>query len=55
LLRDLDAAWAAAAPQSVFGARQRWIATITSIAERWPVVGGARRWRLGEVTLHWPG
>jgi hypothetical protein len=55
LLRDLDAAWAAAAPQSVFGARQRWIATITSLAERWPVVGGARRWRLGEVTLHWPG
>src|SRR4051794_1268369 len=28
LLGDLDAAWAAAAPQSVFGARQRWIATV---------------------------
>jgi hypothetical protein len=54
LLHDLDTAWAAAAPQSVFGARQRWIASVASIAERWPVQGGDRRWRLGEVTLVWP-
>ena len=55
LLGDLDAAWAAAAPQRVFGARQRWIAAVTAISGRWPVQGGIRRWRLGEVTLPWDG
>jgi hypothetical protein len=53
LLDDLDAAWAAAAPHSVFGARQRWIAAVTAISERWPVQGSVRRWRLGEVTVLW--
>jgi hypothetical protein len=55
LLGELDAAWAAAAPQSVFGARQRWTAAVTAISDRWRVQGGIRRWRLGEVTLHWEG
>jgi hypothetical protein len=54
LLTDLDAAWAAAAPQSVFGPRQRWISSIEAIAPRWPVLGGRSRWRLGEVTIRWP-
>jgi hypothetical protein len=53
LLSDLDAAWSAAAPQSVFGARQRWIASISALADRWQVLGGVRRWRLGEVTVLW--
>jgi hypothetical protein len=55
LLADLDAAWAAAAPHSVFGARQRWLASVAAIADRWPVQGGVRRWRLGELTVLWDG
>jgi hypothetical protein len=56
LLADLDAAWAAAAGRGVFGARQRWIATVEELvaAGRWPVLGGVRRWRLGELTVTWP-
>jgi hypothetical protein len=57
-LRDLDRAWDHAAPYSVFGPRQRWLATVTSLSASWPVLryppyGGPRRWRLGEVTLPW--
>ncbi|WP_246053235.1 class I SAM-dependent methyltransferase [Actinocorallia herbida] len=57
-LTDLDRAWATAAPQSVFGPRQRWLATVEQIRRTWPVLtrppyGGVRRWRLGEVTLPW--
>jgi hypothetical protein len=57
-LRDLDRAWDSAAPYSVFGPRQRWLAAISGLPARWPVVryppqGGPRRWRLGEVTLPW--
>jgi hypothetical protein len=57
-LRDLDRAWDHAAPYSVFGARQRWIAAVTALSADWPVLrhaprGGPRRWRLGEVTLPW--
>jgi hypothetical protein len=52
-LRDLDRAWAAAAPYGDFGARQRWIAMARSVAADWPVVGGPRRWRLGELTVRW--
>ncbi len=52
-LRDLDRAWAAAAPYADFGARQRWIAAARAVSADWPVVGGARRWRLGELTLRW--
>ncbi|MDX6745005.1 class I SAM-dependent methyltransferase [Actinocorallia sp. A-T 12471] len=57
-LRDMDLAWASAAPQSVFGPRQRWLATVEQIRRTWPVLtrppyGGVRRWRLGEITLPW--
>src|SRR5690348_5286292 len=52
-LRDLDRAWAAAAPYADFGARQRWIAAARTVSADWPVVGGPRRWRLGELTVRW--
>lgn len=57
-LRDLDHAWACAAPQSVFGLRQRWLAAVAAVAQDWPVIryppcGGQARWRLGELTLPW--
>jgi hypothetical protein len=53
LLRDLDAAWDAAAPLSAFGPRQRWIAACERISADWPVRGGRSRWRLGELTVDW--
>jgi hypothetical protein len=57
-LRDFDRAWDSAAPYSAFGARQRWLAAVESLAVAWPVLrypppGGAGRWRLGEVTVPW--
>jgi hypothetical protein len=57
-LRDFDHAWACAAPHSVFGPRQRWLAAVAAVAEDWPVIrhppaGGPARWRLGEVSLPW--
>ncbi|HEY1627454.1 MAG TPA: class I SAM-dependent methyltransferase [Streptosporangiaceae bacterium] len=57
-LRDLDYAWACAAPQSAFGRRQRWLAAVAALAGDWPVIrrppcGGQARWRLGELTLPW--
>jgi hypothetical protein len=58
LLAAFDRAWAAAAPLSVFGPRQRWIAAVGLLARDHPVhtrppLGGRARWRLGEVTLPW--
>ena len=53
-LADLDRAWASAAPLSVYGPVQRWIAAAEAVAERWPIVGGRARWRLGELTVAWP-
>lgn len=54
LLRRLDRAWAAAAPYAAFGARQRWVATVRSLAsDGVPVRDGPARWRLGEVTVPW--
>jgi hypothetical protein len=58
LLSAFDRAWAAAAPQSVFGPRQRWIAAVQLLARDHPVhtgapLGGRARWRLGELTLPW--
>ncbi|HZG02739.1 MAG TPA: class I SAM-dependent methyltransferase [Streptomyces sp.] len=52
-LRDLDRAWAAAAPYSALGARQRWMRAVREVAADWPVVDGPRRWRQGEVTVRW--
>lgn len=52
LLRDLDAAWAAAASLSAFGPRQRWIATCRSVQGSWPA--DVTRARFGELTVAWP-
>jgi hypothetical protein len=55
LLTALDAQWAAAAPLSPFGARQRWEAAVAGLtAAGWPVIGRRARWRLGELTVRWP-
>jgi hypothetical protein len=55
LLAALDAAWAAAAPYATFGARQRWLRTVTALRESgWPVLGARARWRQGELTVPWP-
>ena len=52
LLRDLDAAWDAAAALSAFGPRQRWIATCTAVSGDWPVLHRDRS-RFGELTVDW--
>ncbi len=57
-LTDFDRAWAVAAPLSVFGPKQRWIAAVEDLSLTWPVAarppaGGRARWRLGEITLPW--
>lgn len=53
-LAALDGAWARAAPLQALGARQRWVASCTAVAAAgWPVLGGPRRWRLGEVGVAW--
>ncbi|WP_157427327.1 class I SAM-dependent methyltransferase [Agromyces salentinus] len=55
LLGALDRAWQVHAPMTVYGPSQRWIATTASLRhEGWPVVGGPRRARLGELTVPWP-
>jgi len=54
LLRALDRAWTVHAPLSVYGPSQRWIRTVQTLRDAgWPVAGGVRRWRLGEVTVDW--
>ncbi|GGF19047.1 class I SAM-dependent methyltransferase [Subtercola lobariae] len=54
LLLDLDDAWQRNAPLSVYGPRQRWVASIHALAAAgWPVLGTPARWRLGELTLPW--
>ncbi len=58
LLTAFDRAWAVAAPQSVFGPRQRWVTAVELLAREHPVhtrapLGGRGRWRLGEMTLPW--
>ncbi len=57
-LSEFDHSWAVAAPHSVFGPRQRWIAAVERLSRTWPVItrppaGDRTRWRLGEVTLPW--
>ncbi|WP_261555600.1 class I SAM-dependent methyltransferase [Frankia tisae] len=55
LLTAFDRAWERAAPRAVFSPRQRWIAAVGELrAQGWPVRGGPRRWRLGELTVEWP-
>lgn len=53
LLADFDAAWRAAAPSSVFGPRQRWIAACATLGVIWPLLDGPARWRHGELTVRW--
>ncbi|MEV0622609.1 class I SAM-dependent methyltransferase [Nonomuraea sp. NPDC050404] len=57
-LSDFDRAWAVSAPYGAHGRRQRWLAAIRVLSASWPVparapLGGAARWRLGELTLPW--
>lgn len=53
-LNALDDAWDRAAPQGVFGTRQRWLAAVTILRDAgWPVADGPARWRLGELTVPW--
>jgi hypothetical protein len=53
-LNALDAAWLKHAPLAVFGASQRWIAVCKDLrAAGWPLVGDAKRWRLGEISVAW--
>jgi SAM-dependent methyltransferase len=55
-LRALDAGWDAEAARAVFGPRQRFVATAARLrADGWPLLDGAARWRLGEVSVAWPG
>lgn len=54
LLVDLDRQWAVAAPLSVYGPVQRWLATVQGLRDAgWPVGHGRSRWRLGELSLPW--
>lgn len=54
LLGDLDLAWRTHAAMAVYGPSQRWIASIATLRhEGWPIIGGPRRARLGELTLPW--
>ena len=52
-LRDFDRAWATAAPYGALSARQRWMRAVRALARDWPVGGGPRRWRQGEITVEW--
>ncbi len=54
LLAELDRQWAVAAPLAVYGASQRWIASVEAVRTMgWAVHDGRTRWRLGELTLDW--
>lgn len=52
-LRDLDRAWAGAAPYAPLGARQRWTHAARAVSADWPLADGPRRWREGEITVRW--
>ena len=49
----LDDAWQAAAAYASFGARQRWIETVSRLRTDWPILDRPRRWRRGEITVAW--
>lgn len=54
VLRALGRAWETEA--TPFGPRQRWLATVRRLrSQGWTVLDGPGRWRLGELTLPWPG
>jgi hypothetical protein len=53
LVAAMDDAWDRAAPAGTFGPRQRWAQMCAELAATHPVVGDAKRWRLGELTVDW--
>lgn len=54
LLGALGTAWVRAAPLSVYGPAQRFIAAVETLREQGvQVQGGRARWRLGELTVPW--
>jgi len=54
LMNDLDRWWAVHAGLGVYSPAQRWVAVVESLKQSgWPVLGTARRWRLGELTVAW--
>ena len=54
LLADLDRHWQYNSGLGVYGASQRWIATVRALkADGWPVRGTVARWKLGELTVDW--
>jgi len=54
LMNDLDRWWAVHAGLGVYSPAQRWFAVVESLKQSgWPVLGAARRWRLGELTVAW--
>ena len=53
-LGALDEAWRYASPQAAYGVRPRFVEAVGNLkAAGWPIQGGVRRWRLGEVTVAW--
>ena len=54
LLSELDRAWQHNAGVGVYGATQRWLASIEALdAAGWSIVGARSRRRLGELTVPW--
>lgn len=52
-LRDADAAWSAHAALRIFGARQRWAATLRTLRTQWPILTPPSRATHGEITIAW--
>jgi hypothetical protein len=54
LLSSLDTAWTRAAPLSVYGPVQRFVAAVEALRDQGvPVLGTRTRWKLGELTVPW--
>jgi hypothetical protein len=54
LLITLDTAWTRAAPLSVYGPVQRFVAAVEALRDQGvPVAAGRSRWKLGELTVPW--
>lgn len=53
-VQDLDRLWRVHSPLAAYGPKQRWIAVAHGMRDTgWPIIGGASRWRLGELTVAW--
>ena len=52
-LQTLDRAWLSHSAMIPFGPRQRWIATVESVANEFEVQDSKARWKLGELTVPW--